>query len=579
MAKRILVIDGNDQGRLFLKVEAGTMTVGGDPANVEAVLRDLHITRIYCEVEVDKGLVVVGPAEGGLDASAGGRSSRQELHPGQTLHLGHSRLSLGGGGAGESAETPLAAAPPARPIRRLLVIDGADRGRSFTLPARGVLTIGRDRKYSNIVLHDLYVGRAHCQLRLEEEQVVVSHLEGDHGTLINGRRISRQNLRMGEVLRIGNEYLRLEMAAPGDGSAGEGNSESEGISAAAKAGNATDPEAEVEMEVIEEEDGVVDAIEQEVAAGSGAAGETAAANGAGPSSQPHPPVDQLLRLEDQVLGHYQIGSLIGRGQSGLLFRAVDCRNQQTIALKVLSPDFPADDAELQRFIRALKALPQLQHSHLVTLCGAGKAGPYCWIAREYIEGESAARLIQRVAEGGKFDWTRACRIAVHLGKALDYLHQNRVTHGNLTPRNILIRGEDRATKLADLMLNRALEGSRLQKAILGKKLLAELPYLPPTQTDPHAPGTPLADLYALGVILYALLVGQPPFVAASPREVRAQIREGKLVKPSKYQPGIPAVFEAAVLKLLARRPEDRFPSAAEMLAVVEPIALEHGIKL
>jgi serine/threonine-protein kinase len=129
------------------------------------------------------------------------------------------------------------------------------------------------------------------------------------------------------------------------------------------------------------------------------------------------------------------------------------------------------------------------------------------------------------------------------------------------------------------MLNRALEGSRLQKAILGRKLLAELPYLPPAQTDPHAPGTPPADLYALGVVLYALLVGQPPFVAASPREVRAQIREGRLVKPSKYQPGIPAIFEAAVLKLLARRPEDRFPSAAEMLAVVEPIALEHGIKL
>ena len=579
MAKRILVIDGDDQGRLFLKVEAGTMTVGGDPAHIEAILRDLHITRIYCEVEVDKGLVVVGPAEGGLDAAAGGRSSRKELHPGQTLHLVHSRLSLGGVGADESAETPPAVASPTRPIRRLLVIDGADRGRSFSLPARGVLTIGRDRKYSNIILNDLHVGRAHCQLRLDEEQVVVSHLEGDQGTLINGRRVSRQNLRMGEVLRIGNEYLRLEMAAPGDGSAGDGDSEDEVVSAAAKGGSATDSEAEVEMEVIEEEDGVVDAIEQEVAAGSGAAGETAAANGAGPSSQPHPPVDQLLRLEDQVLGHYQIGSLIGRGQAGLLFRAVDCRNQQTIALKVLSPDFPADDAELQRFIRALKALPQLQHSHLVTLCGAGKTGPYCWIAREYIEGESAARLIQRVAEGGKFDWTRACRIAVHLGKALDYLHQNRVTHGNLTPRNILIRGEDRATKLADLMLNRALEGSRLQKAILGKKLLAELPYLPPAQTDPHAPGTPLADLYALGVVLYALLVGQPPFVAASPREVRAQIREGKLVKPSKYQPGIPAVFEAAVLKLLARRPEDRFPSAAEMLAVVEPIALEHGIKL
>jgi serine/threonine-protein kinase len=129
------------------------------------------------------------------------------------------------------------------------------------------------------------------------------------------------------------------------------------------------------------------------------------------------------------------------------------------------------------------------------------------------------------------------------------------------------------------MLNRALEGSRLQKAILGKKLLAELPYKAPEQTDPHAPVAPLADLYALGVVSYTVLTGQPPFVAASPREVAALIREGKVHKPNKLRPGIPAAFEAAVLKMMARRREDRFQSAAEMLAVLEPIAQEHDIKL
>ncbi len=250
-----------------------------------------------------------------------------------------------------------------------------------------------------------------------------------------------------------------------------------------------------------------------------------------------------------------------------------------MALKILSPDFLGSESELQRFVQALKTLPQLQHSHLVTPCGAGKTGPYCWIAREYIEGESVARLIQKVESGGKSDWTRACRIAVHLGKALDFLHQHRVTHGNITPRNILVRASDRATKLTDLMLNRALEGSRLQKAILGKKLLAELPYLAPEQTDPHAPVAPLADLYSLGVVSYALLTGQPPFVAATPREVVAQIREGKVIKPSKYRPGIPAAFESAVLKMMARRPQDRFPTAADMLSIVEVIAHEHDVKL
>src|SRR5262249_55414706 len=143
---------------------------------------------------------------------------------------------------------------------------------------------------------------------------------------------------------------------------------------------------------------------------------------------------------------------------------------------------------------------------------------------------------------------------------------------------ILVRSSDRVTKLAELMLSRALEGSRLQKAILGKKLLAELPYMAPEQTDPHAPVAPRADLYALGVVLYAPHRAAPPFVAASPREVVKQIREGRIMKPSKYQQGIPAAFEAAVLKLMARRPEDRFQTAAEMLGVVELIAQEHDVK-
>jgi serine/threonine-protein kinase len=279
-----------------------------------------------------------------------------------------------------------------------------------------------------------------------------------------------------------------------------------------------------------------------------------------------------------VLGHFKIGSLLGRGQSGLVFRAQNTNNNHVVALKVLSADFPKTEPELQRFIKAMKITPQLAHNHLVAIQGAGRSGPYCWIAREFIEGESVARLIHRSKEAGKFDWTRACRVAVHIGKALYFLHEHKVTHGNITPRNILVRNSDRVTKLADLMLNQALEGSKLQKAILGQKLVAELPYMAPEQTDPHATVAPRSDFYSLGVVLYALLTGQPPFVGDTPKDVLGQIREGKPEKPSKLQKGIPPDFEAAVLKMMARRPEDRFPTAVEMLGAVETIAQEHGVQ-
>jgi serine/threonine-protein kinase len=259
---------------------------------------------------------------------------------------------------------------------------------------------------------------------------------------------------------------------------------------------------------------------------------------------------------------------------------MDTKSQQLVALKVISPDFPANDAELQRFIKALKVLSPLQNPHLPSLCGAGKSGHYCWISREYVEGEGLVRLVQRLSEGGgRFDWTRACRVAIHLGKALNFLHSRGITHGNITPRNVLIRKSDRMTKLADLMLSRALEGSKLQKAILGKKLMAELPYMAPEQTDPHAPGTPLGDIYALGTVLYFLLTGQPPFTGATPRDIAARVREGKVERPSKLQRGIPAPFEAAVLLMMARRPEERFPTAAEMLDAVQRLADEHDIEV
>lgn len=564
MATRLLVIDGEDGGDFFLSVEAGTLTIGCNAQNAEAVLHDLRIARIHCEVEFEGSSVVVGsPALAG-DKANGGASRHQELHPGEAVRVGRSRLRLEG--EPDPQVTQVAAVTvakrtpaPARLVKRLVVIDGADRGRFFPLPESGIVTIGKNPRCADIILHDLYVSRVHCELRIDGDAVIVAHVEGPHETLINGQKIAEQEIRLGEILRIGNSHLRLEIDLVEEGSNGSARDAPSTSGAEEEGTNEVEEEEGEEAELIEEEE----ESDSEESAGAEESSES--------YSLPHPPVDELLKLEGQPFGHFQIGPLLGRGQSGIVFRAVDARTSQTVALKVLSPDFPHSEMELQRFIRALKAMPLLQHTHLVTLHGAGKTGRCCWISREYVEGESLARLVQRLKAAGKYDWMRACRLAIDLGKALDFLHRNRVTHGNITPRNILIRGSDKVVKLADLMLSRALEGTRLQKAILGKKLLAEQLYLAPEQTDPHAPVAPAADLYALGIVSYVLLTGQPPFTGDSPRDLRAQIREGKFVKPSKLQSGIPAPFEAAVLKLLAHRPEDRFQTAAEMLAVVEPL--------
>ena len=346
MSKRLLVIDGDDREAFFLSVDGGTMTLGGDPANVEAVLRGLHITRIHCEVEVEEDRVVVGNPDG----VTGDGSFRQELQPGEIFQLGHSSLRLGGAAGPAPAAAPAApkpaaaAAPPlTQTKRRLFVIDGADKGRFFPLPESGTVMIGKSHKSCDIVLHDLYVARVHCQLKVDDDLILVSHLEGDNGTLINGQRIKEQTLAMGDVLRVGNEHLRLEFFQAEEKKPGDDSEVGSGVSEEDAYDVAGDEEA-VDLEVLEDDEEVVEVIEEDVEDAAEEVGQKAAAGGA--FSLPHPPVDQLLKLEDQVLGHFRIGPLLGRGQSGVVFRALDSRNNQTVALKILSPDFPDSDAEL-----------------------------------------------------------------------------------------------------------------------------------------------------------------------------------------------------------------------------------------
>src|SRR5262249_28552129 len=94
---------------------------------------------------------------------------------------------------------------------QLLVIDGADKDRFFPRPATGLVSIGSRRKNADGVLHDLYVARVHCELRFEDQRAVVTDLDTPGGTFINGQKIKEQEMRIGDVLRLGNSHMRLDI--------------------------------------------------------------------------------------------------------------------------------------------------------------------------------------------------------------------------------------------------------------------------------------------------------------------------------------------------------------------------------
>ncbi len=192
-----------------------------------------------------------------------------------------------------SVDVPVAkATPEPAPAvdmpRRLLVVDGADRGASYPVPDNGRITIGNNLKYAEVVLHDLYVARVHCELHIKHGKVAVEHKQGAGGTIINGKRIHEQELLLGDILRVGNSHLRFEV------------------------GNAEPPDPR------SEDDSGTFAVVSALRAGESSA---AAAAPAAPAEPPGPP-DPLLQLQNQVLGQYQFGALLGRGLSGLVFRRI-----------------------------------------------------------------------------------------------------------------------------------------------------------------------------------------------------------------------------------------------------------------
>jgi serine/threonine-protein kinase len=240
---------------------------------------------------------------------------------------------------------------------------------------------------------------------------------------------------------------------------------------------------------------------------------------------------------------------------------------------VLDPDFAQDVKAMQRFVRAMKTELRLKHPHLLRAYGAGKTGNHCWVAKEYVAGESLAAVIGRADVAGRLDWRRVAHLAYRLGQALDYAHNRKIIHQSVTPQNVLLGPNIKETKLADLMLATALEQDPT-KPISAAGLPSEgLAYMSPERTD--GPGSPVdarTDIYSLGATLFAMLAGRPPFQGGTVQELVQKIR---LEAPPSFKSlGVdaPPELEAIIRRMLAKRPQDRYQNMREVLRELQKFA-------
>ena len=234
-----------------------------------------------------------------------------------------------------------------------------------------------------------------------------------------------------------------------------------------------------------------------------------------------------------------------------------------VVIKVLPPDLAAS-LSLDRFRREIHLAASLQHPHIVPLLSAGQAGELLYYTMPLVEGES---LRARLRRDGELPVAEATRILRDVADALSYAHRHGVMHRDIKPDNVLL-SEGHAL-VTDFGVAKALDEARESSLTSTGLALGTPAYMAPEQAaaDPHTDHR--ADLYALGVLGYEILTGQPPFTAPTAQAVVAAHMLQTPVPLAELRPSVPGALAGLVMRCLAKRPADRPQSAAEVLHQLE----------
>jgi serine/threonine-protein kinase len=281
----------------------------------------------------------------------------------------------------------------------------------------------------------------------------------------------------------------------------------------------------------------------------------------------HPPAQNILIPEGMVgrrFGHYLVQQIHAKSRTGVVFLALDGGGTTPVALKLFWPEGMQSSETMSRFLRAMETMLPYRHPNLVTLLDSGVTDGFCWTASEFVAGESARKIIQRIGVAGMLNWNVVLRVAVDIARALEFATSHKIVHRNITPTNIMIRQSDGVTKLGDLLLAKALDELGPDRITRAGEIVGDLLFLSPEQASggrvDHR-----SDLYSLGATLYALLTGRPPCEGLTAAESVWNIQMRDPIPPKKYHLAIPDLFEAIVLRLLAKRPDDRFADATQLM--------------
>ena len=266
-----------------------------------------------------------------------------------------------------------------------------------------------------------------------------------------------------------------------------------------------------------------------------------------------------MKIKDTLLDNrYRILTKIGVGGMADVYKGEDTLLGRPVAIKILHSNFASDDEFVSRFKREAQAAGKLNHPNIVNMYDVGYDQGMHYIIMEYVDGETLKEYITR---HHRLSIDEAVKITIAIGEGLEHAHAMGIVHCDIKPHNVIITNTGRV-KVTDFGIARAMNTTNT--VMYTNSIMGSAHYLSPEQ----ASGKPVdgnTDIYSLGVVLYEMLTGKVPFEGETPIAVALKHVREKVIPPTRYNPSIPPLLEAVVMKALAKNPADRFDSISEMM--------------
>jgi serine/threonine-protein kinase len=270
-----------------------------------------------------------------------------------------------------------------------------------------------------------------------------------------------------------------------------------------------------------------------------------------------------VSLHDRVVaalgGQYRIEAEIGRGGMSVVYRALDSRLNRLVAIKVLPPELAYDEAIGSRFTREAQTSAQLSHAHIVPIYDVGERDGIAYFVMALVRGESLAALIERQPLR-PVDEVR--RFAAEIADALSYAHLRGVIHRDIKADNVLLDNESGRVVVTDFGIARAVEGGT--RLTVTGSAVGTPTYMSPEQATGEREIDGRSDIYSLGVLAYQMLAGRVPFTAGNPMALLLKQVSERPRPIAELRPEAPAALCDIIERALAKKPEDRWPTAAAM---------------